>query len=71
MGRSAYELQRMGCGFLLEKSMLDRKRIEKMYQDGEKIYITTDPRMIAALKLIGCEVIEKTKIKAIEVFMIA
>jgi hypothetical protein len=70
MNKPIHELQKMGVGLLLGKeSILTEIGTEKLYTKKVETYITNDPRMIAALKLLGFEVLEKKTLLGIEMFM--
>lgn len=60
------DLQRMGCGLLIGDTQLKR---EEIYKKEVEFFVTNDPRIIAALKLLGGEVLETKRINGIEVFM--
>lgn len=67
--KTMYELQRMGCGILIGDSQVNPKNREEVLTKLELI-LTSDKRMIAALKLCGGKVIEKKTIRGIETFMV-
>lgn len=72
MNASQYRLQRMGVGILLKGN---QEAINKDIKDSleefgwDGVWMTNNPRMIAALKLCGGEVIGQSEIRGIETFM--
>lgn len=61
-----HDIQKLGVGLLIGDSKLKR---EEIYKQEVEFTITNDPRIIAALKLMGGETLEKKKITGVEMFM--